>query len=51
MPVNQGGVGCFLRFEKVEVRYQVPKKFVFRMVHVVSLHLLKLFDEKTNFPV
>ena len=37
MPVGQGGMGCFLRFEKVEVRYQMPKRFGFRGALVVSL--------------
>ena len=50
MLVNKRGRGFGKLFENIGVRYQVPKKFGFRMVHVVSLHLLKLFDEKTNFP-
>ena len=54
MPVGQGGMGCFLRFEKVEVRYQVPKKFGFRGALVVSLlcevrlHLSIAFESKLS---
>ena len=54
MPVGQGGMSCFLRFEKVEVRYQVPKKFGFRGALVVSLlcevrlHLSIAFESKLS---
>ena len=54
MPVGQGGMGCFLRFEKVEVRYQMPKRFGFRGALVVSLlcevrlHLSIAFESKLS---
>ena len=53
MLVNKRVRGFGKLFEKIGVRYQVPKKFGFRGVLVVSLHLLSravygLRDEKTK---
>jgi hypothetical protein len=41
MPVNKGDKDVFRGRKKVEVRYQMPKKFGFRGVHVVSLQVAK----------
>ncbi len=53
MLVNKRVRGFGKLFEKIGVRYQVPKKFGFLGVLVVSLHLLSravygLRDEKTK---
>ena len=54
MPAGQWVMGCFLRFEKVEVRYQMPKKFGFRGALFVSLlcevrlHLSIAFESKLS---
>lgn len=49
MPVNKGITGWFLQSEKIEVRYQVFKKFGFRGVRVVSLHQLSQTSAQHGF--
>lgn len=49
MPVNKGITSYFLQSEKIEVRYQVVKKFGFRGVRIVSLHQLSQASAQHGF--